>query len=75
MLLWDIDDINSDMKDFELTNEQIRALRAAHRSTRDKRYAYRINAIVLLGTGWTLEQTADALLLDQGTLSNPAESD
>jgi transposase len=62
--------MNNTMQNFELTNEQVRVLRTVHRSTRDKRYAYRINAIILLGTGWTLEQTADALLLDQATLSN-----
>ena len=58
------------MQNFELTNEQIAALRTLHRSTRDKRYADRIKAIVLLGTGWTLEKTAEALLLDQATLSS-----
>lgn len=58
------------MQNFELTDEQITVLRTLHRRTRDKRYADRIKAIVLLGTGWTLEKTAEALLLDQVTLSN-----
>lgn len=54
--------MNYIMQGFELTKEQVVALRAEHKKIRDKRYADRIKAIVLLGTGWTLEKTAEALL-------------
>lgn len=56
------------MKGFELTPEQAAELRAAHRATKEKRVAYKINAVILLGTGWTLEQVSQALLLDEETL-------
>lgn len=56
------------MKDFELTDEQIKELRLEHRDTKNRNYAYKINAVILLGTGWTLEKTGEALLLDTETL-------
>jgi transposase len=56
------------MKGFSLTPEDVEELRSAHRSVRDKRHAYRINAIILLGTGWTEQEVSDALLLDPDTL-------
>ena len=56
------------MKDFELTDEQITALRLEHRAAKNRIYAYKINTVILLGTGWTLEETAEALLLDSETL-------
>lgn len=55
------------MEGFELTIEQQRALRAAHGRIRDKRPADRIKAVLLLGTGWTAAQVAEALLLDEST--------
>lgn len=51
-----------------LTDEQRQTLRRRHRSERDKRYAYRINVILLLDEGWTYQQIADALLLDDSTV-------
>lgn len=56
------------MKDFKLTNSQVKKLRLLHKKQSDRRMAYRINAIILLGTGWTLSEVADALLLDTETL-------
>jgi len=41
------------MQGFELTTEQVSELRIAHRKERDKRSAYKINSVILLGTGWT----------------------
>ena len=56
------------MKNFDLTAEEIQELRAAHKSAKNKSDAYKINTIILLGTGWTLEEVVDALLLDDETL-------
>ncbi len=59
------------MKNFVLTPEKIEELRRAHRAAKrmeDVRLAYRLNAVILLGTGWTLRQVSEALLLDEETL-------
>lgn len=61
---------NSDMKNFVLSSADCDNLRNEHRKTKNKRYAYRINAIILLGTGWTQQQVSDALLVDIETLRN-----
>jgi len=57
------------MKGFTLTQNEIDSLRAAHRRSKDKRLADRIKAVVLLGTDWTVAATAEALLLDNDTVS------
>jgi transposase len=58
------------MKGFSLTPEQIQELRSAHKSAlkSNEKLAYKINAVILLGSGWTLEEVAEALLLDDETL-------
>ena len=56
------------MRGFELTIEEVRSLRGLHRNCRDKRLADRIKAVVLLGSGWTVADTAEALLLDEDTV-------
>lgn len=56
------------MKGFTLTRSQIDSLKAAHRRCKDKRLADRIKAVVLLGAGWTVSATAEALLLDEDTV-------
>lgn len=43
-------------------------MRQRHRSERNKRHAYRINVVLLLDDGWTFQQVADALLLDDATI-------
>jgi len=58
------------MKNFTLSAAQVSELRRRHRTTREKRHAYRINAVILLGTGWTLADVSEALLLDEETLRN-----
>lgn len=59
------------MRNFELSPEEIEALRFAHKKERrNVSKAYRINAVILLGTGWSVRQVAEALLLDEDTLSN-----
>ena len=56
------------MRNFQLTDQQLQVLRIAHRQERNRKAAYRINAIILLGSGWTLKQVSEALLLDDETL-------
>lgn len=61
------------MKDFWLSNEQLHELRAEHRLERNKHAAYKINAVILLGSGWKLKQVREALLLDDETLRSYVE--
>jgi transposase len=56
------------MKGFELSKAEISALKLAHKSEYYRRSADKIKSVVLLGTGWTLEEVKDALLLDEETL-------
>ena len=58
------------MQNFDLTSEEIQELKAAHKSCKQKSDAYKINAVILLGSGWTLSEVVDALLLDEETLRN-----
>ena len=61
------------MKDFNLTKEQLMHLRRAHRRSRKKREAYRINVVVLLGTGWKVSEVVKALLIDEDTARSYVE--
>jgi len=56
------------MDGFRLTTEEVRLLRSLHRRCRDRHLADRIKAVVLLGTSWTVVDTAEALLLDEDTV-------
>lgn len=56
------------MKDFHLTKKQVTELRATHATERNRNAAYKINAVILLGTGWRLKNVKAALLLDDETL-------
>lgn len=56
------------MKGFKLSKNELVMLRQAHKSEHYKRSAYKINVVILLGNGWTLEEVKDALLLDEETL-------
>ena len=58
------------MKKFQLTSEEIQELRVAHKAAKKTSAsdAYRINTIILLGTGWSYEEVVDALLLDEETI-------
>ena len=51
-----------------LTGEEVKELRIAHKQQRDKRLADRIKAILLLHEGFTYEQIAKILLLDDVTV-------
>jgi len=55
------------MRDFLVTEEK-EILLEAHRAERVKKKAYRINAILLLNEGWSYEQIAQALFLDDSTV-------
>ena len=61
------------MKDFWLTEEEHKELRIAHKAERNRQAAYKINAVILLGTGWKLKQVKDALLIDDETLRSYIE--
>jgi hypothetical protein len=50
-----------DYFDYSLPAEELAELRTAHRSTGSKREADRINAVMLLATGWTAEAVAEVL--------------
>ncbi len=61
------------MKNFHLKNKEVEDLRTAHRAERNRNAAYKINAVILLGTGWTLKNVKKALLLDDETLRSYVE--
>jgi len=59
------------MKEFSLSSEEIQELRYAHKSAlknKDGKLAYKINAVILLGSDWTIEEVSEALLFDDETL-------
>jgi len=59
------------MKGFHLSPEQLQELRAEHRAAKkngNASRAYKINAVILLGSGWTLRRVKEALLIDDETL-------
>lgn len=64
------------MKDFKLTSIESQELRVLHKfAKRDKNVhlAYKINAIILLGEGLSLEEVSEVLLFDIETLRSYAE--
>ena len=61
------------MKHYRLSEEELEELRAAHRGSRDKRSAYRLNAVILLGSDWAPKQVAESLLIDERTLRSYAK--
>ena len=61
------------MKNFMLNKEQVNELRVAHRAERNRHAAYKINAVIFLGTGWKLKNVKQALLLDDETLRSYVE--
>jgi len=56
------------MKDF-LTPEQKETLRKQHRRERDRRVADRIKAVLLSDKGWSYRHIAEALMLDEESIS------
>ena len=58
------------MKGFRLTPKELAELHIAHRNERNKIYFYRLHAIILLGTGYTLQKVKEVLFIDDETLRN-----
>ena len=59
------------MKDFKLTPYELQELHAMHRiAKQDKNVAlaYKIHAIILLGSEWSIEEVVEALFLDDETI-------
>jgi transposase len=55
---------------YQLTQQEIEELEYEHRHTSDKRYADRLKAVYLLGSGWQVSQVAQALLIDRESVRN-----
>lgn len=63
------------MKGFHLSAQALAELRLAHKEAKRKNThaAYKINAVILLGSGWTVEKVKTALLLDDETIRSYVE--
>lgn len=61
------------MKGFSLAESEIVALKRLHRQLSHRKDADKVKAIILLGTGWSIEQVSQALLLDERTLRRYVE--
>jgi len=44
------------MREFLLSPNKIQELRAAHKTAAKSKDAYKINAVILLGLGWSLQE-------------------
>lgn len=62
------------MKGFHLTPKELAELRLAHKLERNKNYSYRLHAIILLGTGYTLQKVKEVLFIDDETLRTYVET-
>ena len=51
-----------------LTKEQRAELLSHHKAERMRRFADRIKTILLLDSGWTYDEVAEALFLDDATI-------
>lgn len=54
----------------ELTSKEREKLIASHRSLREKKYADRIKAIIMLDKGYSIKETAEILMIDRDTVTN-----
>lgn len=63
------------MKGFKLSFQELKTLRLAHKIAKrtGAHGAYRINAVILLGSGWTLKKVKNALLLNEESLRGYVE--
>jgi transposase len=57
-----------------LTIEERKELRAVHRKERDRRVADRIKAVILTDQGWPYKKIAEALMLDEETISEHVDA-
>lgn len=53
-----------------LTPQELDELEYEHRHASDKRYADRLKAVYLLGSGWPVTQVAQALMIDRESVRN-----
>jgi len=60
---------NDSMQKIQLSHSQIVTLQGMHRATKDRKKADRIKTILFLHRGFSLKETAELLLLDEGTVS------
>jgi transposase len=58
------------MKNYTLPAHELAQLRLEHRTTKEKRHADRLKAVFLLGSGWSPQQVAEALLIDPDSVRN-----
>lgn len=56
------------MLDYHLSDSELTSLRVAHRKMKDRKQADRFKAVYLLGKGWSANQVAEALLVDDDTV-------
>jgi DNA-binding NarL/FixJ family response regulator len=56
------------MKSYQLEMGELVSLKALHRQTPERRYADRLEAVILLGSGWSTGDIAEALLVDRDTV-------
>jgi transposase len=64
------------MSDFELTSSELQELHATHRITKRNKnvtLAYKIHAIILLGSRWSIDEVSEILFLDDETLRSYVE--
>lgn len=55
---------------YYLSQAELDELEYEHRHTSDKRYADRLKAVYLLGSGWQVSQVAQALMIDRESVRN-----
>jgi transposase len=55
---------------YHLAKQELDEQEYEHRHTSDKRYADRLKAVYLLGSGWQVSQVAQALLIDRESVRN-----
>ena len=55
---------------YYLSQQELDELEYEHRHTSDKRYADRLKAVYLLGSGWQVSQVAQALMIDRESVRN-----
>ena len=55
---------------YYLSQQELDELEYEHRHTSDKRYADRLKAMYLLGSGWQVSQVAQALMIDRESVRN-----
>jgi len=56
------------MCDYRLPAWKIKQLKKFHKTLKQKHEAYRVNAVILLGTGYTPSQVAEILLISEGSV-------